>query len=107
MNADGFLLKVSTSAMRDTADSVKNQLNNIRTSFESIDSTVSHTMGYWKSDAADHHRSTYASYKDRITSAIKRIDEQITDLGQMAGVYEQAESSNTSLSYDLPDDILT
>lgn len=106
MNSDGFLLKVSTSAMRDTADSVKNQLNNIRTSFEKLDSTVSHTIGYWESDAADHHRSQYSSYKERIDSAMKRIDEQINDLGTMAGVYEQTESRNTALSNDLPDDIL-
>lgn len=107
MIAEGFLIKVSTAAMRDTADSVKNYLSSVRTAFEKLDSTVAQTISYWESDAADHHRSTYSGYKDRMATAIKRIDEQVTDLGQMAGVYEQTEASNASVSADLPDDILT
>lgn len=106
MNADGFLLKVSTSAMRATADTVKNQLNSIKASFDTLSSTVSRTIGYWESDAADHHRKTYASYKDRIAYAVDRINEQVNDLGVMAGVYDQAEASNAAATVGLPDDIL-
>lgn len=106
MNGNGFVLKVSTSAMRETADTVKSSLDLIRGAFDKLDTTVSHTIGYWEGGAADFHRSTYSGYKDRFATAMRRIDEQVTDLGVMAGVYEKTESINTSLPADLPDNIL-
>ena len=99
-------LKVSTQAMRETADAIKGELSTLKQAFEKLDSIAKGTATYWQSDAADKYRALYASYKDKTAYITKRLDEQVQDLGVMAGVYEQTEQKNSSVSADLGDDII-
>ena len=104
---DVITVKVSTQALREAADAIKTQLSTMNAAFEKLDATVNQTASYWESDAADHHRGVYAGFKEKMTAVSARINEQVTDLGVMAGVYEQAEAANAAVSEDLGDDIIS
>ena len=103
----GMVIKVSTERMRAAADSVESKMNVMRDSFDELDSIMRNCTSYWEGDGADHYRQVYDSYKDDISEVLARLREQIMDLRQMAGIYEQTEQTNTSKGASLPDDVIS
>lgn len=98
--------KVDTAALKSVADSIRVELNQIRNTFNDFNTTVNKTAYYWSSDAADEIRRTYAGFQERINAAAAGIEEQVIDLGAVAGIYEKAESENSQKPLTLSDDVI-
>lgn len=99
-------IKVSTQELRRAADNVDGYIRTVRQSFDAINSTVQKTSMYWEGEGGSYFRSGYTSYKDDINMVINRLKDQVINLRQMAGIYEETESQTTSIGSGLPDDIL-
>lgn len=107
MIAGGGIVKVSTETLVSKADEVKTKLDQMQTLWDTIETTVNHTKGYWLGEAAELHRQMYEEQKESIAEIMKRLNEHPVDLKQMAGVYSQAEAAVKSIAESLPADILT
>lgn len=100
-------LKVSTDKMNAAASAVEGYLSKVRSCFDELDGTMRRTSSYWEGAGADHYRSRYESYKTEISQIVARINEQIRDLRNMAGVYDTAERSASQVGMSLPDDVIS
>ncbi len=100
-------VKVSTQELKNASTAVKSGLDGLKKIFGELETTVNRTKSYWEGEAADQHRNKYTEQKDKIEEALARIAEQVTDLEQMAGIYEDAERSASQLSSSLPSDVIS
>ncbi len=98
--------RVKTEALKTVSESIRTELGKIRQAFSELNTTVIRTEYYWSSDAADNKRKTYAGFQERINAAAKRIEDQVVDLGTIAGIYEKTESENTQKPMSLSDDVI-
>lgn len=87
----GAQLKVTPDELRRQSGVVSKNVSSIKKDFNEIEFKVKSTASYWQGDAADSFRATYSSYLDEIAEIISRLTEHITDLNEMAGVYEEAD----------------
>ena len=99
-------IKVSTQELRRAADNVDNYINSVRKSFDEINSTVQKSSSYWEGEGGNFFRNDYASYDEDILQLITMLKDQVTNLRQMAGIYEEAENKTTGISTGLPDNVL-
>ena len=100
-------IKVEPDQMIAKAASVKTKINNIRRIFESLEQRVNASNSYWKGEAGDMYRNKYKEFKDATEEIIKRLEEHVTDLNAMAGVYENAENEAVNIIEDLPVDVIS
>lgn len=98
--------RVNTDTLKTVSDSIRVELGQIMRIFSELNTTVIRTEYYWSSEAADKIRHTYAGFQDRINKAAAGIEDQVVDLGAIAGIYEKTESDNTQKPMSLSDDVI-
>lgn len=98
--------RVKTEALKTVSETIRTELGKIRQAFSELNATVVRTEYYWSSEAADGIRKTYAGFQDRINKAAAGIEDQVIDLGTIAGIYEKAESDNEQKPASLSDDVI-
>ena len=101
MSLSGQIL-VSTEALVQQADVVRGELANVRESFEEMERLMTATQRFWLGDAAQSHRQLYLSKRGGIEEILRRYQEHVTDLEEMAGVYREAESAAHEVVHELP-----
>lgn len=102
-----FILKVSTEALINQADSVRANVGNIRSSIDNIERIIRGSTAYWQGDASDLHLYKYTSRDSSIRNAVDRLGAYTDDLLQMAGVYDRSETENTQIANSLRTNIIT
>ena len=100
------VIKVNTETLKSQSNEVNGVINNFRNYFESIKSTVSGSSNYWEGEAAEVHRRMYSDIEQEGETILRRWQEHVTDLEQMAGVYDQAENEASEFSGGQPDNVL-
>jgi len=90
--ATSIQLRVDPNVLRQKAEEFQTLIQSIQRTFEQVQQTASHTLGYWRGEAGDRCREGYRSYEDDIQYILGRLKEHPKDLLQMAGLYEQTES---------------
>lgn len=106
MSEISISVKVSTQELRAAADNVQNNVSTMQRSFDEMNTIVKNTVSYWEGEGGDYFRTNYDSYKDDVLQVLNRLKEQITDLRQMAGIYEETEKAAASVGSGLPDDAI-
>lgn len=102
-----IVLKVSTEKMNASANAVEAELTKVKGSFDDIDNIINRMNTYWEGDGANHSKAVYSNYKDDIMIIMAKINEQIRDLRQMAGVYEKSEREASQVGSGLPNDVIS
>lgn len=85
-------IKVDTNVLLAQADTVSSLISKVSEAFADMKSAVNNTNAYWIGEAGNAHREKYTSKQGRIDEAIRRLNENVTDLRVMSGVYSEAEA---------------
>ena len=100
-------LRVTTEELLNASSEVRRMVSRMRNVFTEIGNVVRRSAGYWEGHGQESHVRSYNSKQDRIDMALRRFEENATDLEIMAGVYEQAERVNADLPSQLPTDVIS
>lgn len=102
---DGHI-KVDTATLLAQADTVANLISKVKNNFSTLQETVNSTNSYWVGEAGDAHREKYAGQKSKFDEAVRRLNENVTDLRAMAGVYDAAERQAISEATSLIETVI-
>lgn len=95
-------LTVAPEALETQAGQVESIARQLQTSFNQMKQYVAETEYYWKGDAANAHRERYNKNQTSIDEIIRRYEEHVKDLREMAGIYKEAEGRAANMADELP-----
>lgn len=101
-----FTLRADPAKIQATAGSLKTKIGKLRTELEALVSKVESTANYWNGDAAEAYRRDFKEEQPEFDEAIRRLDEHVTDLYNIASVYTGAEQINVNVSEALLSDVI-
>lgn len=103
---DGFTLKVDPADLQNTAEEVLKRINAMKNQFQNMISKVESTGNYWEGDAANKYRAEFKAERPEFEEAFSRMNEHVTDLYNIAGIYTGVEKTATELAGDLSSDVI-
>jgi len=106
-NMDISSLKVSTEELKAQSGEVTNFIQVLQDRLESIEHNIQETMCYWEGEANEAAIVQYKARKNELNDIIHRFREHVTDLEQIAGVYEQTEQTAEKIASGLPSNIIS
>lgn len=102
--ATGISIKVKTEELVSTAGDVEQKIQNLEQMFQRVEQTVQASRSYWDGEGRSAYWSAYQKKMQIIQTALRRFRENVTDLREIAGVYEagerEAAAINTALRVD-------
>lgn len=101
------ILKVTPEQLQAKAQTTKDNISKLKTSFENIGSIVARTQNYWIGEAGELHRRLYTDEREQIAEMFARLSEHPTDLEQIANTYLGVENVVKNLAAELPGDVIT
>ena len=102
------IIKVDTAKLTSTAASFQTASNSVRSLTNAMTETVNGLNGQvWSGDAATKYTTQFSGLQDDINKMIAMINEHVTDLGEMASKYEQAEATNTTSASGLSSNVIS
>lgn len=103
----GVQLKVETSELEAKSNSVLRISNTMKNEYTSLKNIIDRSSGYWKGDGGNAHRSKFNEQNSDVDEMFRRIQEHVTDLQIMAGVYVDTEQRIASeIQEVLPADVI-
>ncbi len=103
----GAQLKVTPAELQFKSNSVSKISNSMKNEYATLKSIIDRTSGYWIGDGGNAHRSKFGEQNSDVDEMFRRIQEHITDLQVMAGVYIDTEQNITSqIQESLPADVI-
>ena len=99
-------LTVTPEILVEKAEAVRRKVEDMQRCFTELDRCLTRTRNYWKGEAGDAHRENYENKKEDIDEIFKRLNEDVADMIQMAGVYTSTERKVTEIASDLPHDVI-
>lgn len=96
-------LRVTPEEMHSAANRLSGYLSTMQDCFDRMKNTMTYTSGYWVGEAGDAHRQLYQDQVESTQEIIRRYQEHVGDLNQMAGVYTDAEQTAANTAQELPD----
>lgn len=97
-------LEVTPQKLISTASSFQSQGNRVRSYTGQMLQLVNKFNGVWEGSAQQVYASRLRMLDNDIATIIKKINEHVTDLQEMASKYMTAESRNTSVASKLRGD---
>lgn len=101
-----ILFKVKTEVLRQQSTSIDRKVKNIKRRFDDMQRIINASSAYWEGEACNIHMSSYMEFQDEIFEIIARLEEHVTDIEKMAGIYEEAEHKVKDIIEDLPKDVI-
>lgn len=98
---------VTPEELASKASSVNQKITRMRSLFQDMENKVNSTNGYWVGEANDEYRGKYRQYKEVIEEMFNRLQEHVTDLNEMSGVYSTTEKEIEEMIEELPVDIIS
>ena len=99
-------LRVDTEVLKTVSGEVETAITRAENAFDEIAEIIMANGTYWEGEGADAHRALYEKNRERVDEAFRRFRENVTDLREMAGLYEYAESMNEQMADQLPSDVI-
>lgn len=106
LSASGVNLKVTPEQLIEESYQVERQIGRVRQHFESLQTLVSKSQGYWKGEAGEQYRKLYRSQEDNVEQILGRLAEHPVDLRTIARTYSSTETAVQQLIQSLPGDVL-
>jgi len=103
--AFGLALGVTPERLKSKAFDVSDSIEGIAREFQRMREEIDSTAGYWKGDAGDLQRRSFAEKADEIENLLTRLRTYPPRITQMAGIYISAEEYNRDRSTSLRTDI--
>ena len=97
---------VTTEELLAKAEEIHNFTGRLKQQLESIETEVHTTSGFWKGDGNAAFIRHYNNSREQADIIVWRFQEHVTDLREMAGVYEATEKKIVELTETLPGDVL-
>lgn len=98
----GIVIAVKTDRLITSAADVESKIQRLEQVFSNIDRTVTGSRRYWEGEGVSAYQAAYQKKMDVIKTALRRFRENVDDLREIAGVYEQTEqnvaANNAALS---------
>ena len=101
------LLTVSPQEMYAAASAVEQKIKESQTLFDKMISDVKHTSSYWEGDAAKTERERFDNQNENFSKMISNLNNYVTELRTITGIYETTESAVTDAANELPAGILS
>lgn len=101
---NNIVVKVTTERLSAAAGDVEMKIRRLEDAFSAMEQTVNAARYYWDGDGASAFMAAYRRKNDVIREAFRRFRENVTDLREIAGVYEQSERSITANNNALSSD---
>lgn len=95
-------LRVTPEELQNASQKLSIELGNMQRCFDQMKSIMNASAGYWVGQAGDAHRLWYQEQTGITEEIIRRYQEHVTDLNEMAGVYIQAEQTAQQTAEQLP-----
>lgn len=100
-------IKVSTDELRKCAQKASTLSNQIWQDLDQLYECGTKTIySNWEGAAADQFRAVFQSSKDDLDEMMRRVNKYPEDLLQMAGLYDEAESTNVDSTGQLQTDFI-
>ncbi len=99
-------IKVDTATLEIRANAAENKIIALRRRFDRIEQIVQNSTVYWEGKGNEAHRREFREYQDDMSEALKRFQENVTDLRRIAGIYREGQETATELGQDLPGDVI-
>lgn len=106
MADSGVTFKVKTEVLHQKSSSISTKVKSVKNRFEEMERVINSTRTYWEGEAGNINRETYKEFQDEILEIIARLEEHVTDLESMAGVYEKSEQQVKAVIEELPKDVI-
>ncbi len=101
-----FKIHVNPDQLRIKAGTVQTSISAMRSAISEISRTAKGFNNYWGVMAREAKADELEKIMESADMALLRLSEHPTDLLQMAGIYETAETQNTERSADLMTDVI-
>lgn len=102
----GIAIKVDTDRLVSAASDVEAKIGQMERVFSDMEQKIRASVYFWEGDGASAYMAAYQRKKDIIDVAFRRFRENVTDLREIAGVYERAERETTEAVAELPSDCI-
>lgn len=99
-------IRVTTEELRSTGETIRSGTEAIGRELDEMQSIVQASGSYWEGEGGDICRSAFTDFQESIQEMISRLEEHVTDLYQMAGIYEDTEKQNQSAAEVLSGDVI-
>lgn len=98
----GIMIAVKMDRLITSAADVETKIQRLEQAFSNIDQTITGSRRYWEGEGVSAYQTAYQKKMDTIKTALRRFRENVDDLREIAGVYEQTErdvaANNAALS---------
>lgn len=99
-------IQVEPDQLLNAANEVQARVRDMQQSFNTIKTYISKTNGYWKGEAGNFHREMYTKQQSKTEEIIRKLQERVSELQQMAANYSSAEAQAQSTAGQLPDNVI-
>lgn len=104
--ADIFGITVTPEVLHQKADSIKSELSKMQSNFDNVKDKVTGMKNYWKGDASDSYQATYKEYIPEIDEIMRRLEEHVRDMHQIANKYSETEKSVEEIGRSLSGNVI-
>lgn len=99
-------IRVATEELRTAGDAIRTETETIRQSLEEMHNIIRASAGYWEGEGGTICRSSFEEFQSSIQNVTQRLSEHVSDLYEMAGIYEEAEQTNQEIAEELSGDVI-
>lgn len=99
-------LTVTPEVLQRQAEKSKKSVYQLKSRMSELEQIMNRTKSYWIGEAGDAHRSYYFEQEEYIQKLFARLEEDISDLENIASVYTKTEREVSSIAGDLPSDVI-
>lgn len=97
---------VTPEQLESTANEFNSAMVQVKGLTQAMTDQVNGLSARWQGEASDAYRNRFNQLNNDIAKLAAKINEHVTDLKEMAGVYRSAEKANEELGNSLAGDIL-
>lgn len=88
-------VKVQTERLVSAAGDVETNICRLEQAFAAMEQIVNASRYHWEGDGVSSFQAAYRKKNNTIRTAFARFRENVTDLREIAGIYEQSERAIT------------
>lgn len=99
-------LKVTPEKLISTASEFQSKGSRMQSLTQQMTTLVTGMSSIWSGEAATAYTKKFSELQDDMDKMKRMIDEHVTDLNEMARVYQQAEKANEELASGLSGDVI-
>lgn len=99
-------LVVTPEVLAAKAVTAAEKVRTMKQAFDNINTHVNRMSAYWTGDSSEVYQKRYTDRQDDIDEIFRRLNENIEDLTNIAGVYEQVDRQLTQAAQVLPEDVI-